>query len=107
MWRAAKNITNDFLGRLAVIPMFRGPWLRGVSRRDLSFETSQDLKVVDALSVRYAKKVSHVAYRSKWFYFLCGSDNIDPKPKFYKLVHKYFHGPLKLLFNEENVPKRV
>lgn len=64
------------------------------------FENAKDQQVVDALNVIYAEEVAHVAYGSKWFHFLCGRDNIDPKPKFHALVRQYFHGALKPPFNE-------
>jgi len=56
---------------------------------------------VKALEMIYAEEVAHVAYGSKWFHFLCGRENLDPKVAFHKLVQKYFHSPLKPPFNEE------
>jgi uncharacterized ferritin-like protein (DUF455 family) len=53
------------------------------------------------MEVIYAEEVHHVAYGSKWFHFLCGRDNIDPKPAFHAMVRRYFHGALKPPFNEE------
>ncbi|MEM6342070.1 MAG: DUF455 family protein, partial [Pseudomonadota bacterium] len=49
----------------------------------------------------YAEEVAHVAYGSKWFHFLCGREDADPKEVFHTLVQKYFKGPLKPPFNEE------
>ena len=49
----------------------------------------------------YAEEVGHVAYGSKWFHFLCGRHELDPKDQFHALVRRYFHGPLKPPFNEE------
>ena len=42
-----------------------------------------------------------MAYGSKWFHFLCGRHDLDPKDEFHALVRKYFHGVLKPPFNEE------
>ena len=42
-----------------------------------------------------------MAYGSKWFHFLCGRDNLDPRDVFHDLVQRYFHGALKAPFNEE------
>jgi uncharacterized ferritin-like protein (DUF455 family) len=49
----------------------------------------------------YAEEVHHVAYGSKWFHFLCGRHDLDPKVAFHDLVRRYFHGGLKPPFNEE------
>ncbi len=102
MWRAAEDTAEDLLGRLAVVPMVleaRGldvtPGMIGI------FEKAKDAQTVDALKTIYAEEVGHVAYGSKWFHFLCGRDNLDPKDVFHDLVRTYFHGALKPPFNEE------
>ena len=102
MWRAAEDTVDDFMGRLAVVPMVleaRGldvtPGMIGI------FRNAGDDGAVAALETIYAEEVGHVAYGSKWFHFLCGRENADPKPVFHALVRKYFHGPLKPPFNEE------
>lgn len=102
MWRAAEDTRDDILGRLAVVPMVleaRGldvtPGMIGIFRK------AGDSSAVEALETIYAEEVGHVAYGSKWFHFLCGRENLDPKPVFHDLVRKYFHGPLKPPFNEE------
>ena len=102
MWRAAEDTAKDFLGRLAVVPMvLEARGLDVTPGMIRIFENAKDQQVVDALNVIYAEEVAHVAYGSKWFHFLCGRGNIDPKPKFHELVRKYFHGPLRPPFNEE------
>jgi uncharacterized ferritin-like protein (DUF455 family) len=58
-------------------------------------------QAVAALEVIYAEEVHHVAYGSKWFHFLCGRQDTDPKVAFHDLVRRYFHGVLKSPFNEE------
>ncbi len=102
MWRAAVDTKDDILGRLAVVPMVleaRGldvtPGMIGI------FKKAGANSAVAALETIYAEEVGHVAYGSKWFHFLCGRDNLDPKPLFHDLVRRYFHGPLKPPFNEE------
>jgi len=54
-----------------------------------------------ALEIIYAEEVGHVAYGSKWFHFLCGRHELDPRDTFHDLVRKYFHSPLRPPFNEE------
>lgn len=105
MWRAAQDTRDDLLARLAVVPMVleaRGldvtPAMIGVFERAPD-QAAQD--AVAALRVIYAEEVHHVAYGSKWFHFLCGRADLDPKDVFHDLVRKHFHGALKPPFNEE------
>ena len=65
------------------------------------FETAGATGAVAALKTIYAEEVGHVAYGSKWFHFLCGRHERDPKVQFHALVRRYFHGALKPPFNEE------
>jgi len=102
MWRAAEDTAQDFMGRLAVVPMVleaRGldvtPGMIGIFRKH------GDTMAVDALETIYAEEVHHVAYGSKWFHFLCGRHEMDPTETFHDLVRRYFHSPLKPPFNEE------
>ena len=102
MWRAAEDTASDFLGRLAVVPMVLEARGLDVTPGMIKvFENAKDKKAVAALKLIYSEEVAHVAYGSKWFHFLCGKHNIDPKPKFHELVRKYFHAPLKPPFNDE------
>ena len=106
MWRAAEDTATDFMGRLAVVPMVleaRGldvtPSMIEIFKRSQNDPAAS--AAVDALNVIYAEEVHHVAYGSKWFHFLCGRENLDPKNAFHELVQRYFHGALKPPFNEE------
>lgn len=99
---AAQDTADDFMGRLAVVPMVleaRGldvtPGMIEIFRR-----AGED-GAVAALETIYAEEVGHVAYGSKWFHFLCGRHEMDPKDTFHDLVRRYFHGPLKPSFNAE------
>jgi len=106
MWRAAEDTACDLMGRLAVVPMVleaRGldvtPGMIEVFRRAGKEPAAQ--QAVAAMEVIYAEEVHHVAYGSKWFHFLCGRHELDPKEAFHELVRRYFHGALKPPFNEE------
>lgn len=102
MWRAAEDTVDDFMGRLAVVPMVLEA--RGLDVTPGMIEIFRKAKAdqaVAALNVIYAEEVSHVAYGSKWFHFLCGRHDLDPKEIFHSLVRKYFKGALKPPFNEE------
>ena len=102
MWRAAEDTATDFMGRLAVVPMVLEA--RGLDVTPGMIEVFRKAKVDDAvaaLETIYSEEVAHVAYGSKWFHFLCGREDLDPKVAFHRLVQKYFHSPLKPPFNEE------
>ena len=105
MWRAADDSVADFMGRLAAVPMVLEA--RGLDVTPGMIEVFRNAGLthaVEALEVIYSEEVSHVAYGSKWFNFLCGRENHDPKLMLHALVKQYFHGPLKPPFNEEKRP---
>jgi uncharacterized ferritin-like protein (DUF455 family) len=102
MWRAAEDTADDLMGRLAVVPMVLEA--RGLDVTPGMIEVFRKAgadQAVAALEVIYSEEVSHVAYGSKWFHFLCGRNDEDPKDRFHELVRRYFHGALKPPFNEE------
>ena len=106
MWRAAEDTTDDLMGRLAVVPMVLEARGLDVTPGMIAvFEAAGDdagsTGAVAALKTIYAEEVGHVAYGSKWFHFLCGREDRDPKEVFHALVRRYFHGSLKPPFNEE------
>jgi len=102
MWRAAEDTADDLMGRLAVVPMVLEARGLDVTPGMINiFRKAKDEQAIAALEVIYAEEVGHVAYGSKWFHFLCGRENADPKDVFHQLVRRYFHGVLKPPFNEE------
>ncbi|UWR21022.1 ferritin-like domain-containing protein [Sulfitobacter sp. S190] len=102
MWRAAEDTVDDFMGRLAVVPMVLEARGLDVTPGMIKiFKQAKATSAVEALEVIYAEEVHHVAYGSKWFHFLCGRHELDPTQKFHALVRQYFHGALKPPFNEE------
>ncbi|MBS0563998.1 MAG: ferritin-like domain-containing protein [Proteobacteria bacterium] len=102
MWRAAEETATDLPGRLAVVPMVLEARGLDVTPGMIEvFRAAGETQAVAALEVIYAEEVGHVAYGSKWFNFLCGRDDADPKERFHALVRRYFHGGLKPPFNDE------
>jgi uncharacterized ferritin-like protein (DUF455 family) len=102
MWRAAEDTKDDFMGRLAVVPMVLEARGLDVTPNMIKvFKQAKEHAAVEALETIYAEEVHHVAYGSKWFHFLCGRHELDPTQKFHALVRQYFHGQLKPPFNEE------
>lgn len=102
MWRAAEDTIDDFMGRLAVVPMVLEARGLDVTPGMIKiFRQAKLTQAVEALELIYSEEVAHVAYGSKWFHFLCGRHENDPKETFHSLVRTYFHGALKPPFNEE------
>jgi uncharacterized ferritin-like protein (DUF455 family) len=102
MWQAAQDTAKDFMGRLAVVPMvLEARGLDVTPKMIYLFKQAKQKNAVAALETIYAEEVAHVAYGSKWFHFLCGRNNLDPKPVFHGLVTTYFHSTLKPPFNED------
>ena len=102
MWRAAEDTVDDLLGRLAVVPMVLEARGLDVTPGMIElFRKADDSGALAALETIYREEVAHVAYGTKWFNFLCGRHDQDPKEAFHALVRKYFHGTLKPPFNEE------
>ena len=102
LWDAARSTSHDLMARLAIVPMVLEA--RGLDVTpgmiDL-FRKVDDPQSVAALETIYAEEVGHVAFGSKWFHFLCGRENCDPKDRFHDLVRTYFKGALKPPFNDE------
>ncbi|NUB43090.1 ferritin-like domain-containing protein [Fertoebacter nigrum] len=102
MWRAAEDTADDLMGRLAVVPMVLEARGLDVTPGMIAiFRNAGDAQAIAALETIYAEEVGHVAYGSKWFHFLCGRHEHDPKDRFHALVRQYFHGALKPPFNAE------
>ncbi|MDG2340452.1 MAG: ferritin-like domain-containing protein [Paracoccaceae bacterium] len=102
MWRAAEDTANDLMGRLAVVPMVLEARGLDVTPGMIKvFQQAKATQAVETLEIIYSEEVAHVAYGSKWFHFLCGRHDLDPKDVFHELVGKYFHSTLKPPFNEE------
>ncbi len=102
MWRAAEDTADDFLGRLAIVPMvLEARGLDVTPSMIKMFQSTGQPETVKVLEVIYAEEVGHVAYGSKWFHFLCGRHDLDPKEEFHRLVRQYFPGGLKPPFNDE------
>ena len=102
MWRAAEDTADDLMGRLAVVPMVLEARGLDVTPGMIAlFTQAGEADAVAALNTIYAEEVHHVAYGSKWFNFLCGRLDLDPKVTFHSLVRRYFHGALKPPFNSE------
>ncbi|MDA9300596.1 ferritin-like domain-containing protein [Amylibacter sp.] len=102
MWSSAEETSEDFLGRLAIVPMVLEARGLDVTPGMIKlFKNINDMETVNTLETIYSEEVGHVAFGSKWFHFLCGRHDKDPKKMFHELVEKYFKSNLKPPFNDE------
>jgi uncharacterized ferritin-like protein (DUF455 family) len=102
MWRGASDTAHDLMARLAVVPMVLEARGLDVTPDMIAlFRKAGDEASAEALEVIYAEEVGHVAYGAKWFHFLCGRHERDPKAAFHALVEEHFSGKLRPPFNEE------
>ena len=102
LWDAARATANDLIARLAIVPMvLEARGLDVTPGMIKMFQGVEDFESVSALNTIYSEEVGHVAFGSKWFHFLCGRENSDPKHRFHNLVQTFFKGKLKPPFNDE------
>ena len=102
MWRGALDTRGDLMARLAVVPMVLEARGLDVTPAMIDMFRRHDAPAaVAALETILTEEVGHVAYGAKWFHFLCGRHDLDPKETFHSLVRRHFHGSLKPPFNEE------
>ena len=102
MWRFAHATRHDLAARLAVVPMVLEARGLDVTPGMIDmFEECGDDATAEVLKKIYEEEVGHVAYGAKWFHFLCGRTERDPKPTFHSLVKRYFEAPIRPPFNDE------
>lgn len=101
LWQAAEETSNDFLARLAIIPLVleaRGLDVTPAMAEKLT--ASGDHATADILRVIYRDEKRHVSIGARWFRFLCDRRRIAPEPTFHALVRRHFRGALKPPFND-------
>ena len=102
MWRAAEDTVDDFMGRLAVVPMVLEA--RGLDVTPPMIEKLSSVGDADSvaiLSVIYEEEVGHVAAGARWFDHVCRDETETPEHCFHRLVSTYFSGALKRPFNDD------
>ncbi|TNE35914.1 MAG: ferritin-like domain-containing protein [Alphaproteobacteria bacterium] len=101
LWEAAFETRNDWLARLAVVPLV-------LEARGLDVSPQTIDKLVEAgdepsarvLNQIYEEEIGHVAVGTKWFGRGCKAQKTAPERTFHTLVSTYFKGSLKPPFNE-------
>ncbi|PCJ72115.1 MAG: rhamnosyltransferase [Rhodobiaceae bacterium] len=101
LWDAAYSTKENFLARLAVVPMVleaRGLDVTPAMIKKL--ETVGDDESAALLKIIYEDEKGHVAAGTRWFSSETERLGLDPRTTFHDLVRTYFRGDLKRPFND-------
>ena len=102
LWEAATVTADDFLARLAVVPLVleaRGldvtPAMIGRLERAGDHESATVLRRI------YQDEIAHVAAGRRWLAWACARDGLRPVETYHDRVRRYFKGALKPPFNDD------
>ncbi len=101
LWDAAHSTKDNFLARLAVVPMVleaRGLDVTPAMIKKL--ENVGDDKSATILKIIYEDEKKHVAAGTRWFFAETERLGLDAQTTFHDLVRTYFRGDLKRPFND-------
>ncbi len=100
LWSAVLNTRHDLLARLAIVPMVLEARGLDVSPPMIKRVQAAGHKAVcETMTKIYQDEITHVAFGTKWFDFICKEQSLCPQNHFHELVTKYFRGSLKPPFN--------
>ena len=102
LWHAAADTANDFLARLAVVPMVLEA--RGLDVTPATVDRQRaagDAASADILMIIYRDEIGHVGAGSRWFKGACAERGLEPVATWRDLVARYFGGRLKPPFNDD------
>ncbi|PRP76983.1 hypothetical protein PROFUN_14717 [Planoprotostelium fungivorum] len=105
LWESATTTSHDLLCRLAIVHMVHEARGLDVNPATIAkFERAKDEESVKTLKIIHDDEITHVGAGHKWFAWMCENSvpPIDKVEHFQALVRKYFRGPLKPPFNEED-----
>ena len=101
----AVDTQHDVVARMALVPRVleaRGLDVTpGIIKK---LERVKDQHAVDILEVIYQDEIGHVETGSRWFFYQCELNKLEPRSTFMKMVEQYLHGELRGPFN---VPARL
>ena len=101
MWRAAEDTAEDFMGRLAVVPMvLEARGLDVTPAMIAKLEQAGDPASAAVLRTIYEDEIGHVAIGRRWYLWLCARRGLEPQATWHELVRRHFRGALKPPFNE-------
>jgi uncharacterized ferritin-like protein (DUF455 family) len=102
LWEAATVTANDFLARLAVVPLVLEARGLDVTPAMIGrLERAGDRESTAVLRRIYEDEIAHVAAGRRWFEWACARDGLSPVGTYQGRVRRYFKGSLKAPFNDE------
>jgi uncharacterized ferritin-like protein (DUF455 family) len=97
LWEMAMRTKDSALVRMAIIP--RGMEARGLDATPAIMEklkTSGDTHAMDILKIILRDEISHVEIGTRWFNYLCDSQNLSRQETFEQLMRRFINGRVKL-----------
>lgn len=102
LWEAAEKTAQNFLARLAVVPLvLEARGLDVTPALIANLKRADDPASVAILERIYADEIGHVAIGRRWFEWEARRQNLDPISTWHELVRRYYGGVLKPPFNRE------
>jgi uncharacterized ferritin-like protein (DUF455 family) len=102
LWDMAVRTQDDVVARMALVP--RVLEARGLDVTPQIIERLTrvgDEDAVEILRTIYNDEIEHVKTGSKWFYYQCEQNHLDPRQTFLEMIELHLHGELKGPFNFE------
>ena len=101
LWEAAAITAQDFLARLAVVPLVLEARGLDVTPAMIGrLERAGDAASATVLRRIYEDEIAHVAAGARWFDWGCARDGLPPAETYHDRVRRYFKGALKPPFND-------
>ncbi len=100
LWQMAVDTQHDIVARMALVP--RVLEARGLDVTPAIIEKLRrvdDHLAVEILNVIYQDEIAHVDAGSRWFFYQCERNNLEPRSTFMNMVEQYLHGELRGPFN--------
>jgi uncharacterized ferritin-like protein (DUF455 family) len=96
----AVKTQHDIIARMALVP--RVLEARGLDVTPTMIKRLRrvgDNEAVSLLDVIYHDEITHVHTGSRWFFYHCEQQKLEPRSTFIKMVEQYMHGDLRGPFN--------
>jgi uncharacterized ferritin-like protein (DUF455 family) len=101
LWQAAAATADDFVARLAIVPLVLEA--RGLDVTPAMIERlarAGDIDSAEVLQRILTDEIGHVATGVRWFNFACADSGILPESAFKLALERYFVGAVKPPFND-------